>query len=110
MFISCSLLKDSLERYQKLKLKPKEKFSTAEVAAGGTSAAFTSFILVVAVVFFILEIILLFYAINMALACSQSGAERVVNVVLAIIFTVPYVLLNILFNKCAKKSLVNLGK
>ena len=71
----------------------------------GASAAFASFSVAVAVIFFVLELVLLFYAINMALVCADGGPERIVNIVLAITMTIPYVMLNILFNKCAKKSL-----
>ena len=79
--------------------------SLGDSAGAGAGAAFTSFVLVVAVIFFVLELILLFYAINMALVCTQGGPERIVNIVLAVTFTIPYVMLNILFNKCAKNSL-----
>ena len=100
------MLRSSLDRYRKAK-KYRENFSisSGDSAGAGAGAAFTSFVLVVAVIFFVLELVLLFYAINMALVCTQGGPERIVNIVLAITFTTPYVLLNILFNQCAKNSL-----
>ena len=104
MIVSSSILKTSLEKYQTLK-RLQENYSTGSVAGAGASAAFISFSLVVAVIFFILELILLFYAIGMALQCTSGGPERIVNIVLAVTFTIPYVLLNILFNQCAKNSL-----
>ena len=85
--------------------KKRENFSNSLVVSGGVSAAYASFILVLAVVFFVLEIIVLFYAVNMAIVCTKGGPERIVNVVLAIVFTIPYVLLNTLFNSCAKQTL-----
>ena len=107
MIVSGTILKSSLDRYRAMRKDNKEKFSISggDSAGAGASAAFASFVLVVAVIFFLLELIVLFYAINMALVCTKGGAERIVNVVLAITFTIPYVMLNILFNQCAKKSL-----
>jgi hypothetical protein len=106
MIVSGTILKSSLERYRKAK-KNKENFSISrkDSMEAGAAAAFASFSLVVSVIFFVLELVLLFYAINMALVCTKGGPERIVNIVLAITFTIPYVLLNILFNQCAKKSL-----
>ena len=113
MLISSNLLKNSLENYNRIQKKNKVSGGTQENyfpeesfgEAAGTSAAFVSFSLVVSFVFFVLELVLLFYAINMALVCTEGGPERVVNIVLAVIFTLPYVMLNILFNDCAKQSL-----
>ena len=105
MLISSTLLKNSIENYNKVQKKNQENYSFGEAAMAGTNAAFVSFFLVVSLVFFILELVLLYYAINMALVCTEGGPERIVNMVLAVIFTLPYVLLNILFNDCAKQSL-----
>jgi hypothetical protein len=106
MIISTSILKNAIEKYSLYQSKRKrEGFTTSLVAEGGVSAAFTSFLLVIALIFFVLEIIVLFYAVNMAIVCTKGGPERIVNVVLAIVFTIPYVLLNTLFNQCAKQTL-----
>lgn len=104
MIVSGTILKKALDKYQRQKEGFKEGFTTNSAGAGA-SAAFVSFVLVVAIVFFLLELIVLFFAINMALSCTKGGPERIVNVVLAITFTIPYVMLNILFNKCAKSTL-----
>ena len=106
MIVSGTILKSSLDRYRQAR-KDKENFSISlgDSAGAGAGAAFTSFILAVSVIFFVLELILLFYGINMALVCTKGGPERIVNIVLAVTFTIPYVMLNILFNKCAKGSL-----
>ena len=106
MIISTSILKNAIEKYNQYQSqKKKEKFTTSLVAESGISAAFTSFLLVIALIFFVLELIVLFYAVNIAIVCTKGGPERIVNVVLAIVFTIPYVLLNILFNACAKQTL-----
>ena len=104
MLVTSTILKSSLDRYRRSR-KARENFSISSSASAGAGAAFASFALVVSVIFFVLELVLLFYAINMALVCTKGGPERIVNIVLAITFTIPYVLLNILFNQCAKNSL-----
>ena len=63
--------------------------------------------LVFAAIFFIMELVVLFYGINIALSCTKTLPERVVNICFAIIFTMPYVLFNTLFNKCANYTLHN---
>ena len=108
MIVSGTILKTALERYKNTR-PTKEGFSAGESAQSGAAAAFASFGVAVGVIFFILELVMLFYAINMALVCSEGGPERIVNVVLAVTFTIPYVLLNILFNKCAKSTLKGSG-
>jgi len=105
MFVSSTLLKNAVAQCRKSSENKRENFNNTSGASAGASAAFTSFAFVIAIIFFALEIVLLFYAINMAIVCTEAGPERVVNIVLAVTFTIPYVMLNILFNKCAKKSL-----
>ena len=83
----------------------KPKITPDDGANAGVSAAFMSFGLIVAIIFFILEVILLFYALKIAIVCTKPGGERTVHVVLAIVFTFPYILLNALFNNCAKNAL-----
>ena len=104
MLITGTMLRSSLDRYRNSR-RSRENYSTGTGASSGMSAAFASFALAVSVIFFVLELVLLFYAINIALVCTKGGPERIVNIVLAVTFTIPYVLLNILFNKCAKDSL-----
>lgn len=59
----------------------------------------------IGIMFLVLELLLLFYCIGIAIKCSKPGPERVVHVLLAITFTLPYALLNVLFNSCAKDFL-----
>lgn len=89
-------------KYQQAKV---ERYNSGEVVMAGASASFLSFGLVVATIFLVLEILLLFYAISIAIQCTRPGPERIVHVVLAITFTLPYVLLNVMFNKCAQDTL-----
>jgi hypothetical protein len=106
MFLSGSFLKQSLEKYKTNKTtRATEGYSGMASASAGMSAAMDSFTLVVAVIFLGMELILLFFSITIAMYCSKTPQERIVNLVLATMFTAPYMLLNILFNPCAKKVL-----
>ena len=100
MLTSFSVFQSALEKYQQFR-KKKEQYSNWESAAGGLSAGFATGFLVVAIIFVALELLVMFFAINVAFRCTQGGAERIVHLVLAVVFTLPYMLLSLLFNKCA---------
>ncbi len=51
----------------------------------------------------LLEIMLIFYAITIALRCSKPGMNRVAHVSLALFFTIPYVLLALFLSPCVEK-------
>jgi hypothetical protein len=103
MIVSGSFLKNSFEKYSINKTaRAKEGYHALDSANAGISAAMDSFTLVLAVIFFAMELVLLFYSITIALYCSRTSQERIVNLTLAMMFTAPYMLLNILFNPCAK--------
>ena len=102
MLISSYLLHNNYEKYQKFR----ENFTIGQSIEAGTSAAFISFTVVVSIIFFILELFLFFYGIKIAIVCTEGGSERIVNIVLATMFTMPYVMLNILFNDFRKKEKV----
>jgi hypothetical protein len=106
MFLSGSFLKESFEKYKINKTaRATEGYSDTTTASAGMSAAMDSFTLVVAIIFFSMELVLLFFSISIAMYCSKTSQERIVNLVLATMFTTPYMLLNILFNPCAKNVL-----
>ena len=104
MIVSSSILKAAVEKYHRTR-RLKERYSKDGAVGDRVNSAFASFTLVLALFFFVLELIVLFYAIGISINCSKSGPERIVNFVLSITFTIPYVMLNILFNKCAKGTL-----
>lgn len=104
MLVSGLVLKSAFERYNRKK-RMVERYSKSTVAAAGVSAAFESFFLIVAIVFFILEFIVLYFAVKVAISCTDGGAERIVHVVMAVTFTLPYMLMNTLFNECVKSNL-----
>jgi heme/copper-type cytochrome/quinol oxidase subunit 2 len=68
---------------------------------GGSSLA----LLIIASVFLVIEIALLYFAIKIALASGKSPATTFVNVVLALTMTLPYLLLSVLFNPDARAAL-----
>lgn len=104
MIISGTILKNSLERYRITHLK-KEGYTGWQSANAGASAALASFSLVVAVIFLLLELLVLFYAVSVALSCTKGGPQKIVHVVLAVTFTLPYMLFSVFFSDCANKTL-----
>jgi uncharacterized Tic20 family protein len=62
-------------------------------------------LLIVAVTILVIEIALLYFAISIALASSTTNEGKFINVVLAITLTMPYLLLNVLFNPAARSIL-----
>ena len=59
-----------------------------------------------ALLFLIMELILFYYAVIIAKSCSRNGDELIINIILAIIFTTPYVFFSMLSNPCAKDLFV----
>lgn len=57
------------------------------------------------IVYFILELVVMFYSLSFAMSCSTSNPEKVVNMVLAFTFPLPYAMFNLLLNPCFKSSL-----
>ena len=101
MLLSSSFLNTSFKSYKKVR----ENYADDDNDGEYNSPFLVNAALVMSIIFFMIELILLFYGINMAIICTDPGPERAVNVSLAVIFTIPYVMFNILFNDCAKKSL-----
>lgn len=108
MIVSSSVFNNALKaRVNALKRK-KEGFSALDSTNDGMSLGFATGFLIIAIVFVMLELLVLFYAITMAINCTKAGPERIVHVVLAIVFTFPYVLLSMFFSPCAKKTLTTM--
>lgn len=103
MIISTTFLTNALNKYKAYKER-RENFSN-NAAQSGATASFLIFLLIIAIIFFTLEVLLLFYSIYIAVRCTKGGAERIVHITLAIFFTMPYALLNAVFSNCAKQTL-----
>jgi hypothetical protein len=101
MIFSVCLLNNSLIAHKKA--QKSEHFSVID----GDKNSYSLIWVIVGLIFLAMELALLYYAINMAMECSRPGPERIINVILALMFTMPYVLLNTLFNKCFKAKLSN---
>ena len=116
MIISLNILKNSFDKYNNSKKNQIEKYDKSKKhhnhpqqnsVNSGFASSFYVFLLIIAFIFFFFELILLYFAVFIAINCSKSREERIVNFVLAVLFTIPYVLFNILFNPCAKDYLQN---
>ena len=103
MLVSGYLLKKSIENYQRTNndKRGREGYSHKDKPP----AIVTLFLLVGAILLLIGELMVLFYAINSAIVCTRPGPERVVNIVMAITFPIPYMMINTLFNQCVRKNL-----
>ena len=102
MLVSATLISNATKKYNEYK-QNKERYG--DDAISGMSTGMLVFFIIIAIVFFVLELLLLFYAIQISFRCTKPGAERIVHLVLAVIFTGPYMLLNIFFGKCGQDLL-----
>ena len=67
------------------------------------SPAAKAFLVIFASIFFLIELVLLFFAIKIALHQTE-GSERVVNLILAVIVPIPYVLLKLVMTPSVTKA------
>jgi|TARA_B110000259_G_scaffold188246_1_gene245907 hypothetical protein len=85
--------------------KNKENYSKLTAAEGGGNLATNTFYFIIGILILCLELVFMFFNINIVFKCTKSGAERIINMILAIIIPIPYMFGNILFNNCAKTTL-----
>ena len=90
MLLSSVFTKNAVDNYNK------------ENYEGSVNSQAALAMLTVAVIILVIEISLLYFAISIALASSNTNEGKFVNVVLALTLTLPYLLLNVLFNPVAK--------
>jgi hypothetical protein len=105
MIISTSLLKKALKDRANSTKRQSEGYTMLESTNAGMSLGFATGFLIIATMFVMLELLVLFYSIGIAISCTKPGPERIINIVLAISFTLPYALLNLIFVPCAKKAI-----
>lgn len=112
MIVSLQILKNSVENYKKKTDEPgKENFQfSGKYIRKGAKGAFELFILIIAIIFFIFELIFFYFAVMISIYCSKSKEERIINFVLSITFTTPFILLQMLFNPCAIEFIRNSKK
>ena len=99
MIIGYILTNNAIENFNKENYKNTRASSSCDNKNGCLT------LLILAVVILVIEISLLYYAISVAVAVSKSPELMFINVMLAIVITLPYLLLNILFNPAAKAAL-----
>lgn len=109
MYVSISLLKKSCDRYFKNNLK--ENFDDSKNPNDSTSKVASKvncMFLIASIVFFVIELILLIFALRIAISSSESGENRLLHVLLAITFTMPYLLLmtvaGVKFNSSSRQN------
>lgn len=103
MLLSCLLFKNSTDQYNatikenygKGKDKDKDDKDYSKCLA----------CIIIAVVILIIEVALLYFALDIAVNTTQSGAERFVHVLLAVLFTMPYLLFSVLLSSKAQQVL-----
>lgn len=109
MFLSTQFLKNAVDKYRQNRQNSKEGYlgngypqrNVWESSGAGISYSFDVFILAIAIIFFIIEFLLIYYAVSFALRCTKSGtAERVAMLALAVIFPSVFVLFSLFFGKC----------
>jgi len=85
MLISSILTRNATENFKK------ERY--------GSNGKHVYAIMIASIVILIIEIAMLYFAVRIALASGTTDATKFIHVVLAIFFTFPYLLLNMIFNK-----------
>lgn len=107
MYLSTCMLNNAWCNYRNCchddMLMNKNPKSFKDLSTGGKVMAIV--MLIFALVFFVLEVLVLVYAIVIALRCGKSGPEKVVHLILALTFTLPYMLIMSVFSPCGQKVL-----
>ena len=96
MIISLSILNNAYKLY-------KEKNNKENVPL----YSYEFLLLMLAIILFILEFLLMMYSISIAIKCTKSGAERIVGIIMAIIFTLPFSIGYFFFSPCSRNVLRN---
>ena len=115
MLLTTNIVRNAAARFMQSKATQKknrkERFqlgiSALDSMGAGVSVGFDAFILACAILFFMLELMLLVIAIVVALKCTATVTERVVHLTMAVVFTLPYMLGMVLLNPCAQAVLAN---
>ena len=97
MLLSCLLYKTSTDQYQN---KLQENFDGDQKVKSKCIAC-----IVVSIVILIIEVAVLYFALDIAVNTTTPGAERFVHVVLAVLFTMPYLLFSVLLSTKAQNVL-----
>jgi heme/copper-type cytochrome/quinol oxidase subunit 2 len=97
MIFAASITAKAVENFNKSKTENYQ----GDSCGNGSSLAF----LIISVVFLVVEIVMLYFALKIALASGKTNTSKFVHVVLALTMTLPYVLLSVLLNPDARAAL-----
>lgn len=95
MLFSLALVKVSQDRYKSVKEKFTENAPATEQVQQEMSLSFGFYVFALMVL--AIEITLLYYAITIAVNNSRPGINRAVHIILAVLITIPYLLINTSF-------------
>lgn len=112
MLFSSTLLTNSINRLQQSRNSReryngsnKQRHVSRQEDQSGFAYFVDYFFVVIAIIFFFLEFMTLFYCIMLAFRCTVNGPERIVHLVLATTFTLPYALVNAFWSPCGQEKL-----
>jgi len=97
MLFSTSLLKNAMQS--------KKPDPNSDLDYDKISPFFKGYFIFIYSVLFIIEVIVLYYSVVIAVKTTKKGPERTVNLILACLFSFPYMMLNLLLNPEARKVL-----
>jgi hypothetical protein len=100
MILSTNFLNYSLIEYNNENIRNKENYNKEEEEKCNKVV-----FLYIAIIFAIVEFILLYYAVIISLRIARNNAERIIFIILSITYTIPFLLFMIVFNEDARKSL-----
>jgi len=98
MLISSLFLKNSHENYYNDQTNIHEHYNYKYKYKNSNLSRYMFY---VSIIFFILELILFYYALIITIKCSKNRHEFIIRLILSIIFTTPFVFFNLLSNTCA---------
>ena len=96
MIIGSLFLKNSLDNF----VRNKENFGDDSM----TEQKIMSMIIIITVIVLV-EIALFYFAVDIAINVTTSNSERFVHIMLALLFTMPYLLAMVVFSEPAKLRL-----
>ena len=99
MIISTFVANKLIENYEKNK---KENYINNGGYSNQQQSPLMLLPVIIGTIFMALEFLVLIYAVGIAIRCTSKTRERIVHLVLAVTFTLPYMLANAFFGDCAK--------
>lgn len=102
MLISTTVLKNSIDRLNEVSREGYRHGGNGDKNKDRTRCVAC---VVLGIIILIIEVALLYFALDIAVNTTSSGAERFVHVILAVVITMPYLLFSVLLNPKATQVL-----